>query len=184
MEQQIVVYGGRGSSDVIAVDVSSTSGRNFTGTVSLEAGYGESRKTFPRSTIIDAWNSWAKNRLTDGAPTLGVIVSGVENIIYALGEGASAQFYSEQVVTVSGEIASQAEHLNDEEVLEILMSLFAHLGIATQQTTVRFLYHGNEGTRCSYRLRFPDKSHPLDNLTGFASVDTIEPDKGDGSTNA
>ena len=143
-------------------EISTTRGRNFCGTVGLKAGYGSDGQLFERSEIVNAWQEWVKERHAQGKPYLGVVVGPVEDILYGFETDSELKLYSEPIVAVRGEVASYQEHLNDEQVVEVLSSLFEFLGKKFLQTTVRFLYSGDDGYRCSFRLRFPNTEHPLD----------------------
>ena len=144
------------------VEVSTTTGRNFRGTVGLEPGFEGNGEPFKRSDIIDAWKAWAKDRVANKQPFLGVIVGPIDDILYAFEEADGHVFRQEPIVSVYGEIASYHEHMTDDEIVESLKSLFTFLGQTTKQTTVRFIYWGKENFRCSYRLRLPNTLHPLD----------------------
>jgi hypothetical protein len=146
---------------VEGTNFSTTSGRNFSGVVSLKEGF-ENGRVHERSEVLRIWKHWVTYRAEKGRPWLGINVSGVETLCYSFDKDSTLLFHEEPVVTVRGEIASYQEHLTDQEVFETLASLFGILGSELGQTTVRFTYHGHGILRTSYRLRFPDTKHPLD----------------------
>lgn len=143
-------------------EVSTTLGRNFSGTVGLKAGYGKDGKVFERAVVLKAAEEWLKLRHSRGESYLAMKFSSVEDILYSFEKEGDLLLFTEPVITVSGEIASYHEHLSDTEIVSTLSALFEHLGKATLQTTVRFLYHGEGAFRSSFRLRLPDTEHPLD----------------------
>lgn len=154
--------------DLSKVSVTTTRGRNFIGVVGLLAGYDSTRKPTEdqliqqRKLVLATWKSWVKERFSVLQPYLGVIVSPVQDLNYSFEEDGKLVFYDEPVVAVHGEIASYQESLSDEQVIEALTSLFSAIGHALMQTTVRFRYEGDNGSRKSHRVRLPETSHPLD----------------------
>jgi hypothetical protein len=142
--------------------VTTTRGRNFSGTVGLKAGYGPDGAVADPSILFKTWEQWVRSRHDAGRPYLAITIGPVEDIAYAFEEASGLVIRTEPIVTVKGEIASYHEHLSDDQIEETLQSLFGALGAATMQTTVRVLYHGDE-RRISLRLRLPDTLHPLDN---------------------
>ena len=147
-------------------ELSSTSGRNFRGALGLRPGFDCSQdiaaNTGTREEIFLCWERWSQHRFDQGKPYLGIVVGPVEELLYGFKEDGKLVHRREPVVMIHGEIGSYHDNLNDDEVVETLRSLFEHLGSVFKQTTVRFLFHGSQGSRTSYRLRFPDTEHPLD----------------------
>eukprot|EP01062_Namystynia_karyoxenos_P075005 TRINITY_DN7213_c0_g1_i1.p1 TRINITY_DN7213_c0_g1~~TRINITY_DN7213_c0_g1_i1.p1 ORF type:complete len:163 (+),score=37.49 TRINITY_DN7213_c0_g1_i1:73-561(+) len=143
------------------VDVSTTRGRNFNGTVGLAPGY-DGAEPLSRDRVLAECRAWMTRRAAQQQPYLAVIVGPQEEILYAFEEQGVLAVRQEPVLAVRGEVDRYHEHLTDDQVVETLKSLFASLGAALGQCTVRFLYHGDGGLRCAYRLRLPDTRHPLD----------------------
>lgn len=144
------------------LEITTTIGRNFRGLVGLKPGYNSGDIAYSPLDLEQAWDDWVDLRHSKGLPFLGACFGPIETLRYAFETESILMKYSEPVIPIQGEIPSYQEAFSDEVIIETLTSLFTALGNATKQTTVRFTYFGTDTFRCSYRIKFPNMSHPLD----------------------
>ncbi|CAB9497114.1 expressed unknown protein [Seminavis robusta] len=130
--------------------------RRFSGYICLKPQVGDDLSKAYSHTVIDTiWKKWAMARIAQKKPRVGIMVGHFDESLSSI----DSTEHEDPVVKVVGELNSSHEDLSDEEVIEILKSLFCTLAKALKQTQTEFKFYGDDDKYlCQYNISNSKKS--------------------------
>ncbi|CAB9523916.1 expressed unknown protein [Seminavis robusta] len=154
--------------------------RRFSGYISLKPQVGNDlSRIYSRTVIGRVWKKWAMAQITQKKPCIRITVGYSQESTISI-ESTEHKSSKDPVVKVNGKLNSSHENSSDEEVIEMLRSMFCTLAKALKQTQVEFKFYGDDDKYlCRYNISYSKKSHPKSQgrLQSSSLLDEEEPDK-------
>jgi hypothetical protein len=132
-----------------------------------------------KASVIRCIDDWFNQKINKSEVSLNVIVSEVETLIY----DCNKRVMQAPIIRIYSEIPSKYDHLSDEELVNVVYSLFEYLKINLKQNIVRFTYNGHNKMNSTYRIetivlpkqiKFPESSDFITSKDSTISTSELE----------
>jgi tellurite resistance-related uncharacterized protein len=101
-----------------------------------------------KASVSRCVDDWYKQKINKSEVSLNVIVGEVETLIYDYNE----RVIHAPIIRIYSEIPSKYDHMSDDELVNVVYSLFEYIKINLKQNIVRFTYNGHNKVNRTYRI--------------------------------